>query len=176
MLTDTRIIMRTERYAVQAQRQEVLLRDGSLLDLRPVIDEQAVDRGRFLRALLMPSVACFIFDVRDMAPELNEELRTCADRDVPGTVFIALRTRYPRGLDFHRAVGQHLKATIAMTEQTTTRFAACSGVPNPVTADGERRFWPVRVGVDMAEGPAVGVEAAWVDGRLAGLRETKAAA
>jgi hypothetical protein len=113
--------------------------------------------------------------VRALVPQLDEDLRTCAARDVVGMVFLALRERFQKGLDFHRAVGEHLKATIPMP--AALNFVQTTGdreILKPETRD--QRFWPVAVGVDLAPGPDVGVEAAWVDGRITGLREIRNAA
>lgn len=104
MLQDTHILTQHGRYEVFAQRQEVCFRDGTIVVLHPVREDGYT--STFLRALIMPAAGVFIFDLRMLAPELDDELRGAPARDVPGTVYYTLRQHFTSGLEFHRAVGQ----------------------------------------------------------------------
>lgn len=135
MLTDTRIIHRHGRYAVLAQRQETLLRDGTLLELHPV-QEDGIE-STFLRALLMKGVGCFIVDVRKLVSDLDHELRVAPTRDRPGTLAHFLRQAFPSGLQFHRRMGESYTAAIVFLQGGSEDFL------QPKAAG--QRFWPAQV-------------------------------
>jgi len=101
-LPDTRAIAHSDRYTVQAQRCEVMFRDGSAIGLHPV----AVDGylHHFLRATRHEGLAWVIFDVRHLASEIELDMKRLEARDHPGLVFYTLRGLYHAGDAFRTAL------------------------------------------------------------------------
>lgn len=81
------------RYAVLAQRHEVMWPNGSSIDMHPVRLD-GVD-AMFLRAVLFEGLHWVVFDLRHLARHLAWELPAMPARDKPGLVFFTLRHRYP---------------------------------------------------------------------------------
>lgn len=123
-LADTRILGTLGRYAIEAAKHEVDLRDGSLHAFHHVRD--AADpspRSRHLRALRLPDDHWYIVDLRDLAPPLGAELGPCPERDRPGLVKFTLRPLYPRGTDLRAKVRAAWKACGAADQQLQARAA-----------------------------------------------------
>ena len=106
MFTDTRIIARQSAQAgdaeALAQRHEIMWRDGSSVHLHPV--QRRCLPMLTLRALALPDGRLQLFDLAQLVRRLDAELRTTADRDVPGHVFYTLRSEFGSATVFRAAV------------------------------------------------------------------------
>ncbi len=103
---DRTIIQRHDAYAVQAQRCEVMWRDGSSVILHPVQAAAGAEAPR-LRAMRGGDGGWFVFDVTRLAPSLADDLRELPPRDHQGAVFYTLRTQFRTAAEFaQRAADQ----------------------------------------------------------------------
>jgi hypothetical protein len=91
------VLFRHGAFTVLALRHEVMFRDGSAVVLHPVA--QMGGQHPFQRCLVHRGHAT-VFDVRDLCPELGDELPLAYQQDRPGMVFYALRSRFPTAVDF----------------------------------------------------------------------------
>lgn len=92
-LADTRIIQRHAGLAVHAQRHEVMFKDGTAVGLHPVAAHGEVQM--FLRAIHHQGLQWLVFDLRHLAPEIEQDVLRLHKRDTPGVVFYSLRQHYP---------------------------------------------------------------------------------
>lgn len=113
MLADTRIIARQSAAAgaleVLAQRQEIMFRDGTTVQLHPVHA-----RGLpmlTLRALETPGGHLQLIDLARLVRQLDADLRCTQQRDVPGVVFFTLRQAYACAAAFRADVERKASGT-----------------------------------------------------------------
>ena len=78
-------------FTVGAQRQEIMLCDGTRVTLLPVFDRG--EPCRFMRAVALPTETILI-DLRNLVRQLGADLPPAPARDVPGIVFFTLRHHY----------------------------------------------------------------------------------
>lgn len=102
LLYDHRVIHRHGDYAVLGQRHEVMFADGQAVGLHPV-QLRGVPQ-MFLRCLVHDELHCIVFDLRDLVPALDAELRATHERDVPGLVFYTLRGAFSTAAAFRGRV------------------------------------------------------------------------
>jgi hypothetical protein len=86
---------------VLAQRQEVMFKDGTSVQLHPV--QVGGTRDTFMRALQI-SGAWMVTDLRHHGPELEDDVLRLQPRDTQGVVFFTLRGAYRCRDEFVRAV------------------------------------------------------------------------
>ena len=101
-------------YQVQPACHEIMWPDGSTVGLHPVCVLDAQGRAHsdmFLRALAGSPLHWLVFDLRDLAPELDAEMRAHLPRDLPGLVFFTLRQRWGRAALFTAAARTSAKAS-----------------------------------------------------------------
>lgn len=102
-------------YQVQPACHEIMWPDGSTVGLHPVCVLDAQGRAHsdmFLRAIAGSPLHWLVFDLRDLAPELDAELlRAHLPRDLPGLVFYTLRHRYGSAGLFEAAARTSAKAS-----------------------------------------------------------------
>lgn len=91
MLPDTAISHIHGRHAVLAQRQEVMLRDGSSLLLHSV--QVNGSSTPLLRALRVDG-SWVLLNLADALPDLADDIRSQPRRDAHGLVFFHLRGRW----------------------------------------------------------------------------------
>jgi hypothetical protein len=91
------VLFRHGAFTVLALRHEVMFRDGSAVVLHPMAHMGG--QHPFQRCLVHRGHAT-VFDVRDLCPELGDELPVAYQKDRPGLVFYALRSRFPTAVDF----------------------------------------------------------------------------
>lgn len=101
MLTDSSIISRYGRHAVQGQRHEVAFRCGTTVALHQVLDGHIP--APFLRAVITDR-RVYVVDVRQLCKQLDEDMRRTLDRDVPGLVAWTLRLHFRDAEEFMQAV------------------------------------------------------------------------
>jgi hypothetical protein len=100
--TPTTVLATTDTgLQVLTQRQEVMFKDGSTVQLHPV--QMTGVPHPFLRALQC-SGDWVVTDLRKHGPELEDDVRRLQPRDTPGVVFFTLRATYRCRDDFVRAV------------------------------------------------------------------------
>lgn len=102
---ETRAIQRPPQHAhltVLAQRCEVMFRDGCAIGLHPVADSGHVQM--FLRAVHHEGLRWCIFDLRQLATEIESDLNGLQQRDHPGAVFYTLRGIFPTRAAFGAAL------------------------------------------------------------------------
>lgn len=113
MFNDSRIIARQSAAAgaleVQAQRHEVMWRDGTAVHLHPVHAHGLPMLT--LRALACPDGKLQLFDLARLVRHLDGELRTTPARDVPGLVFFTLRQAYGSAAQFAADVERNATGT-----------------------------------------------------------------
>lgn len=104
-LADARILGTIGRYAIEAAKHEIDLRDGSLHAFHRVRDgADPALRSQHLRALLLPDDHWYVVDLRDLAPTLGAGLGACPEGEQPRLVKATLRPLYRRGADLRAAV------------------------------------------------------------------------
>lgn len=99
---DTRVIGQAATpqgvWLVQAQRHEVMFRDGTACHLHPVA------RGgvpqTFLRALRHEGLQWVVIDLRHHSAEIEADILRLQPRDTPGVVLFTLRALYPTAQAF----------------------------------------------------------------------------
>lgn len=91
----------TPEYQIATQRYEIMFRDCSAIGLYQVWQHGAP--VLMLRALRWGDVLV-VFDLRDVAPVLDEDLRKLPARDQVGAVFYTLRGKYKTAEEFIAAV------------------------------------------------------------------------
>jgi hypothetical protein len=116
-LQDNRIIQRHGQLEVHAQRFEVMFRDGSAVQLHPV--SRTVPEAT-LRALQLEGLRWLAFDLRPLAPGIEDDLIRLEQRDHPGAVFYTLRGRYPTAAAFVAAASDAAFARWWPTEPSPT--------------------------------------------------------
>lgn len=95
-------------FQVLAQRQEVMFRDGSTVQLHPVL--RAGIAETFLRAVRQ-SCRWVVIDLRYHSAEIEADILRLQPRDTPGVVFYTLRQAYPSARAFcDRIALSHLHA------------------------------------------------------------------
>lgn len=104
MFPDRSIIQRHERFAVAAQRCEVMWRDGTSVVLHPVL-EQGIE-ATHLRAMRGADGGWFVFNVTRVLPTLGDDLRLAHPRDHQGLIFYSLRLRFPTAAEFARRAAE----------------------------------------------------------------------
>lgn len=80
------------QFTVGAQRQEVMLKDGTAITLHPVFNRGAPCAHH--RALYLHKGAMLLVDLRRLVPQIGEDICLAAPRDVPGIVFYTLRHHF----------------------------------------------------------------------------------
>jgi hypothetical protein len=101
-LTDRRIVQRHLDLEVQAQRHEVMWRDGSAVFLHPV--DKAGLAHPFLRAFQLEGLRWRVFDLLKLpgvdVATLRADLLRALARDRPGVLHFTLRAAYPTAGSF----------------------------------------------------------------------------
>lgn len=100
-------------YQVQPACHEIMFRDGSTVGLHPVcvLDSQGrAHHDMFLRALAGSPLHWLVIDLRDLAPDLDADMRAHLALDLPGLVYYTLRHRYGRAALFEAAARTSAKA------------------------------------------------------------------
>lgn len=112
MLTETKIIQRHDAHQVMAQRYEILWRDGSTVGLHAVHDN-GVEHA-FLRAIEHRPSHWIVVDLRDLAPDVERDIKSLPRRDAIGVVFHTLRLGYSSAASFlARAIEKNRSAWFA---------------------------------------------------------------
>jgi hypothetical protein len=122
------VLFRHGAFTVLALRHEVMFRDGSAVVLHPVA--QMGGQHPFQRCLVHRGHAT-VFDLRDLCPELGDELPVAYQKDRPGIVFYALRSRFPNAVDFAWWAARHARLEVRPPELA----ASAAGVPSSVTLE-----------------------------------------
>lgn len=130
-MNDYTVIHRQGRYSVLAEPQVITLRDGTELPFYRVLEESAGgEPSRFMRAVLgHPLIGSHVFDLRDLAGNLEAEIRTSPRRDEAGrlaTLQNTLRLFYPQGVELLCQILQEsvMKLTLARDEPEAEPHAA----------------------------------------------------
>jgi hypothetical protein len=105
-LHDSRVIQRTAQFEVQAQRYEVMFKDGSAMQLHPVCHAATPTvPDTFLRAVHCDGLVWVVFDLAKVGGrELETDIRSHLPRDTPGLVFYSLRAQFPNTRAFTNAM------------------------------------------------------------------------
>lgn len=94
-------------YQVTEAAQSVLMRDGSTVLLHRVYShgfpQNTLRAARFAEAFV-------VFDVRDAAPSLADDLPRTHDRDVGGLIFYTLRGQFRNADELHARILKRAKA------------------------------------------------------------------
>lgn len=101
-------------YLVQPARHEIMWPDGSTVGIHPVRELDAQGRAHdsmFLRALRTGTLHWIVIDLRDVAPQLDTEMREHFTNDVPGVVFYTLRLGFGTACQFIAAARRAIKAS-----------------------------------------------------------------
>ena len=102
LFADARILGMLGRYGIEAGMHEVDLKDGSLHRLHFV--RKAGARSQFLRALQAEGGTFYVFDLRDIALGLCDDIPGYVERDVPRLVKYTLRLRFATGPELRTAI------------------------------------------------------------------------
>lgn len=99
-LEDTRVLHTHHGWQVLAQQYEVMWRDGSAVQLHPVL-LQGVP-ATFVRAFVHEA-RWVLTDLRHHSPEIQADVLRVQPRDTPGIVYYTLRHGYPSAQAFVRS-------------------------------------------------------------------------
>jgi hypothetical protein len=102
MLIDTKPLCHAGSFTILQERHEVLFMDDTTVGLHLVTQRGAPNV--YLRALVHSGINAMVFDVRDVASSLGEELPITPTRDLRGLVSLTLRHRYTTATEFAAAV------------------------------------------------------------------------
>lgn len=95
---DTRIIHSSGAWHVLAQRHEVMFRDGSTVNMHPVLQGEVPMPMH--RAVHFEGLRWIIVDLRRHCSEIESDLKSSLERDAPGIVFYTLRQVHRTARDF----------------------------------------------------------------------------
>lgn len=108
-------------YQVTEAAQSVLMRDGSTVLLHRVYShgfpQNTLRAARFADAFV-------VFDVRDAAPSLADDLPRTHERDVPGLIFYTLRGQYRNADELHARVLKRAKSFARLATYSPEALAA----------------------------------------------------
>jgi hypothetical protein len=115
MLPDTRILTRHREHCVLWERQAIVFKDGSTLELHAV-RKLAID-DTFLRAIRFDE-HWFVFDLRAIRKSLALDIAQAPPRDISGVVLYTLREAFATSGDFlERLLANYLAIWIADVDE-----------------------------------------------------------
>jgi hypothetical protein len=98
------------QFSIDAQRHEVMFKDGTAVALHPVFDRGVP--SKYHRGLQLPKGITIVVDLRRLSDSIGKDICTAPGRDVPGIVFFEMRRRFKTAKAFTKeaiAVGHVLR-------------------------------------------------------------------